>query len=117
MGGVSSRNSLDRNGHALCYDKASGGGGGGGGSEVKGSSGLARLPQEKVEKQPKGPLSFPLADKVPDDDDDDDGSGSVASSATAGSEGEDVDHHLLTTPNGDVAFLKEKPVRLARELV
>lgn len=29
----------------------------------------------------------------------------------------DLDHHLLTVPNGDVAFVKEKPVRLARELL
>ncbi|KAJ8754298.1 hypothetical protein K2173_002749 [Erythroxylum novogranatense] len=43
--------------------------------------------------------------------DDDDGSMSFASSISAGSEQEDADHHLLTTPNGDVAFLKEKPVR------
>ncbi|KAF8380564.1 hypothetical protein HHK36_028052 [Tetracentron sinense] len=45
-----------------------------------------------------------------------DGSGSVASSAAADSE-EELDHHLLNAPNGDVAFLKEKPVRLARELM
>lgn len=47
---------------------------------------------------------------------DDDGSESVVSSASVESEGEQ-NHHLLTTPNGDVAFLKEKPVRLARELM
>ncbi|KAJ7952555.1 DeSI-like protein [Quillaja saponaria] len=47
---------------------------------------------------------------------DDDGSESVAS-ASAESEEEEPDHHLLTTPNGDVAILKEKPVRLARELL
>ncbi|XP_057976267.1 deSI-like protein At4g17486 isoform X2 [Malania oleifera] len=46
-----------------------------------------------------------------------DGSDSDASTATAGSEEEELDHHLLTSPNGDVAFLKEKPVRLARELL
>ncbi|KAK9274991.1 hypothetical protein L1049_022248 [Liquidambar formosana] len=44
-------------------------------------------------------------------------SDSAASSATAVSEEEELDHHLLTTTNGDVAFLKEKPVRLARELL
>jgi hypothetical protein len=49
------------------------------------------------------------------EDDDDDGSESVASSAT-GSE-EDSNHQLLTAPIGDVAFVKEKPVRLARELM
>ncbi|KAL6279949.1 hypothetical protein ACE6H2_016830 [Prunus campanulata] len=48
------------------------------------------------------------------EDDDDDGSESIASSGTEGSE-EGPNHHLLTTPTGDVAFLKEKPVRLARE--
>lgn len=48
------------------------------------------------------------------EDDDDDGSESIASSGTEGSE-EGPNHHLLTTPAGDVAFLKEKPVRLARE--
>lgn len=48
---------------------------------------------------------------------DDDGLESLASSTTASIEDEDSNHHLLTTPNGDVAFLKEKPVRLARELM
>ena len=48
------------------------------------------------------------------EDDDDDGSESDASSAT-GSE-EDSNHQLLTAPSGDVAFVKEKPVRLAMEL-
>ncbi|XP_010275412.1 PREDICTED: deSI-like protein At4g17486 [Nelumbo nucifera] len=41
---------------------------------------------------------------------------SVASSPSAGSE-EEADHHLLTMPNGDVAFLREKPVRLAQEVL
>ncbi|KAF9685431.1 hypothetical protein SADUNF_Sadunf03G0053900 [Salix dunnii] len=50
-------------------------------------------------------------------DDDDDGVESVASSTTAGSEEMGSNHHLLTTPNGEVAFLKEKPVRLAKELL
>ncbi|KAB5564128.1 hypothetical protein DKX38_004182 [Salix brachista] len=44
-----------------------------------------------------------------DNDDDDDDQESDASSTTAGSEGEGSNHHLLTTPNGEVAFLKEKP--------
>lgn len=48
---------------------------------------------------------------------DDEGSDSAASSLTAESEEEDADHHLLTTPNREVAFLKEKPVRLAKELL
>eukprot|EP00268_Persea_americana_P028712 TRINITY_DN27851_c0_g1_i2.p1 TRINITY_DN27851_c0_g1~~TRINITY_DN27851_c0_g1_i2.p1 ORF type:complete len:213 (-),score=31.40 TRINITY_DN27851_c0_g1_i2:181-819(-) len=44
----------------------------------------------------------------------DDGSESVSSYGTRGSD-EEPDHHLLTQPNSDVAFLKEKPVRLERE--
>lgn len=48
--------------------------------------------------------------------DDEDGSESLASSGTPGSE-DQPDHHLLTVPNIDVAFLKEKPTRLARELL
>ncbi|GMY29951.1 deSI-like protein At4g17486 isoform X2 [Fagus crenata] len=48
---------------------------------------------------------------------DDDGSESVVSCASVESEGDEQNHHLLTIPNGDVAFLKEKPVRLARELM
>ncbi|XP_031247911.1 deSI-like protein At4g17486 [Pistacia vera] len=48
---------------------------------------------------------------------DDDGPESVVSSLTAGSEDEEADHHLLTSPNSDVAFLKDKPVRLAKELL
>ncbi|KAK6947538.1 PPPDE peptidase domain, partial [Dillenia turbinata] len=46
----------------------------------------------------------------------DDGTESISSSLTVKSEEEELDHHLLTTPNGDVAFLEEKPVRLAKEL-
>ncbi|XP_074269116.1 deSI-like protein At4g17486 isoform X2 [Silene latifolia] len=30
---------------------------------------------------------------------------------------DDADHHLLTIPSADVAFLQEKPVKLARELM
>lgn len=45
----------------------------------------------------------------------DDGSGSDGLSASIESEEDEPNHHLLTAPNGDVAFLKEKPVRLARE--
>lgn len=49
----------------------------------------------------------------------DDGSEAETSSASVESEEEvdDPDHHLLTTPTADVAFLQEKPVRLARELL
>ncbi|XP_068649978.1 deSI-like protein At4g17486 isoform X1 [Aristolochia californica] len=47
---------------------------------------------------------------------DSDGSESNVSSAVAESDEDDFDHHLLTTPN-DVAFLREKPIMLARELL
>ncbi|CAM8877968.1 unnamed protein product [Rhodiola kirilowii] len=47
------------------------------------------------------------------DDDDDDS----ASNASTDSHGEDPDHHLLTTPNSDIAYLKDKPVRLAKEVM
>lgn len=57
-----------------------------------------------------------LPDHATYSDDDKDGSASLASSGTAESD-EQPDHHLLTTPNGDVAFVMEKPVRLARELL
>ncbi|KAK9716325.1 hypothetical protein RND81_06G225600 [Saponaria officinalis] len=48
-----------------------------------------------------------------------DGSESVTSGASDDSEEvvDDPDHQLLTTPAADVAFLQEKPVRLARELM
>ncbi|KAK7406299.1 hypothetical protein VNO78_07922 [Psophocarpus tetragonolobus] len=46
---------------------------------------------------------------------DDDGSGSDGLSVSVESEEDEPNHHLLNAPNGDVAFLKEKPVRLARE--
>ncbi|XP_043718437.1 deSI-like protein At4g17486 isoform X2 [Telopea speciosissima] len=45
-----------------------------------------------------------------------DGSDSIASSAAEDSE-EDSDHHLLASPNGDVAFINERPMRLAKELL
>ncbi|XVF52560.1 hypothetical protein PTKIN_Ptkin05aG0028300 [Pterospermum kingtungense] len=48
---------------------------------------------------------------------DEERSDSAATSLTLESEEEDADHHLLTTPNSDFAFLKEKPVRLAKELL
>ncbi|CAK7356318.1 unnamed protein product [Dovyalis caffra] len=62
-------------------------------------------------------IMFSYLDPNTDADDDDDGLESVASSITAGSEEEGSNHHLLTSPNGEVAFLKEKPMRLARELL
>lgn len=46
-----------------------------------------------------------------------DGTDSGVSSVTADSEGEDSDHQLLTVQNSDMAFLNEKPVRLAKELL
>ncbi|KNA24907.1 hypothetical protein SOVF_011310 isoform A [Spinacia oleracea] len=48
-----------------------------------------------------------------------DGSESPTTSASFESEEEidDPDHHLLTTPTADVAFLQEKPVRMARDMV
>ncbi|MBA0729770.1 hypothetical protein Golax_020568, partial [Gossypium laxum] len=46
---------------------------------------------------------------------DDERSNSAATSLTGESDEEDADHHLLTTQNGDVAFLKEKPLRFATE--
>ncbi|KAM3263737.1 DeSI-like protein [Capsicum baccatum] len=46
-----------------------------------------------------------------------DGTDSGASSVTADSEGEGSDHQLLTVQNSDMAFLNEKPVRLAKEPV
>lgn len=36
---------------------------------------------------------------------------------TGESEEEDLDHHLLTTANSDIAFLKDKPVRLAKDIL
>lgn len=48
---------------------------------------------------------------------DEDGSDSEASNATAGSENDDADHQLLTTTTGDVAFLTEKPIRIAKEVM
>lgn len=47
----------------------------------------------------------------------DDGSDSGQSSLTLESEEEEADHHLLTAPNSDMAFLQDKPVRLAKELL
>lgn len=48
----------------------------------------------------------------------DEGSDSGDSSLTTGSEEEDeVDHHLLTAPNSDLAFLQDTPVRLAKDLL
>ncbi|XP_049377650.1 deSI-like protein At4g17486 isoform X2 [Solanum stenotomum] len=46
-----------------------------------------------------------------------DGTDSDASSVSVDSEEEDSDHQLLTVQNSDMAFLNEKPVRLAKELL
>ncbi|KAK4728457.1 hypothetical protein R3W88_021445 [Solanum pinnatisectum] len=46
-----------------------------------------------------------------------DGTDSGASSVSIDSEDEDSDHQLLTVQNSDMAFLHEKPVRLAKELL
>ncbi|KAJ8526735.1 hypothetical protein K7X08_029212 [Anisodus acutangulus] len=46
-----------------------------------------------------------------------DGTDSAGSSVSADSEEEDSDHQLLTVQNSDMAFLNEKPVRLAKELL
>ncbi|KAK6159894.1 hypothetical protein DH2020_003275 [Rehmannia glutinosa] len=46
-----------------------------------------------------------------------DGTDFGASSVTGESEEEDIDHHLLTAPNSDMAFLKDKPVRLAKDIL
>uniref|UniRef100_A0A1J3IQR9 DeSI-like protein n=1 Tax=Noccaea caerulescens TaxID=107243 RepID=A0A1J3IQR9_NOCCA len=51
--------------------------------------------------------------------DDNDGSEeSVASSSLSDeTDGEGSDHHLITAPNSDIAYLQDRPVRLARELL
>ncbi|KAF3787071.1 DeSI-like protein [Nymphaea thermarum] len=55
---------------------------------------------------------------LPDDQEySDDEIDSVLSSPVADSDDEDPDHHLLTAPNLDVTFVRDKPVRLARELL
>lgn len=46
----------------------------------------------------------------------DDGSDSGGSFLSVETVEEDSDHHFLTPPNSDVAFLKDKPVRVANEL-
>ncbi|XP_074357357.1 deSI-like protein At4g17486 isoform X1 [Apium graveolens] len=48
--------------------------------------------------------------------DTDDGSDSGGSFLSVETVEEDSDHHLLTLPNSDVAFLKDQPVRVAKEL-
>ncbi|XP_051114632.1 deSI-like protein At4g17486 [Andrographis paniculata] len=54
------------------------------------------------------------------------GSGGASSCSESGDEreeveeeemGEDVNHHLLIAPNSNVAFLKDKPVRLAKDVL
>ncbi|XP_075488466.1 deSI-like protein At4g17486 [Primulina tabacum] len=46
-----------------------------------------------------------------------DGMDSGGSSEAGESEEDNLDHHLLTTPNSDVAFFKDKPVRLAKDIL
>ncbi|KAL8527993.1 hypothetical protein ACS0TY_005708 [Phlomoides rotata] len=46
-----------------------------------------------------------------------DGSDVVASSESGESDGDDVDHHLLTTTSSDIAFLQDKPLRLAKDIL
>ncbi|XP_061337024.1 deSI-like protein At4g17486 isoform X2 [Gastrolobium bilobum] len=46
---------------------------------------------------------------------DDEGSESDGFSGSVESEEENSNHHLLTTPNADVSFIKEKPMTLARD--
>ena len=41
----------------------------------------------------------------------------MASSGSGESEGGESDHHLLPGANGEMAFVKEKPVRLAKDLL
>ncbi|RVW50599.1 DeSI-like protein [Vitis vinifera] len=41
----------------------------------------------------------------------------LVSSASGESEEEEPDHHLLTGANGEMAFVKEKPVKLAKDLL
>ncbi|KAL0384816.1 UNVERIFIED_CONTAM: DeSI-like protein [Sesamum radiatum] len=45
------------------------------------------------------------------------GADSGASSATEESEEEDLSHHLFSTPDGDVEFLQDRPVRLAKDIL
>lgn len=54
-----------------------------------------------------------LPDHQPFSDDESDSVGS----SSIGTADEELDHHLLTLTNSDVAFLKEKPVRLAKEVL
>ncbi|XP_057763735.1 deSI-like protein At4g17486 [Salvia miltiorrhiza] len=46
-----------------------------------------------------------------------DGTEIGASYVTGESEEEEMDHHLLTTASSDIAFLKDKPVRLAKDIL
>lgn len=48
---------------------------------------------------------------------DDEGSDSDGLSASMESDNEGSNHHLLTSPNGDVSFVQEKPITLARNLL
>lgn len=46
-----------------------------------------------------------------------DGMDSGGSSEAGESEEDNLDHHLLIAPNSDVAFFKDKPVRLAKDIL
>ncbi|KAH6772500.1 PPPDE putative thiol peptidase family protein [Perilla frutescens var. hirtella] len=46
-----------------------------------------------------------------------DGTDLGASYVTGESEEEELDHHLITTASSDIAFLKDKPVRLAKDIL
>ncbi|CAN8245737.1 unnamed protein product [Cochlearia groenlandica] len=50
-------------------------------------------------------------------DDNDDGSEeSVVSLLSDETDGEGSDHHLITAPNSDIAYLQDRPVRVSREI-
>ncbi|KAG6394991.1 hypothetical protein SASPL_145582 [Salvia splendens] len=46
-----------------------------------------------------------------------DGADNGAAYATGESEYEEIDHHLITTASSEIAFLKDKPVRLAKDIL
>ncbi|XP_047956126.1 deSI-like protein At4g17486 isoform X2 [Salvia hispanica] len=46
-----------------------------------------------------------------------DGGDNGAAYATGESEEEEIDHHLITTASSEIAFLKDKPVRLAKDIL
>ncbi|CAN1333759.1 DeSI-like protein At4g17486 [Linum perenne] len=50
-------------------------------------------------------------------DDDDEAASFISSASLASDEEENSNHHLLTVPNVEVSIVKEKPIRLAKELL